>query len=812
MTLSQDMRFAIRLLIKERWFTLAAVASLALGIGANTAVFTLVNAVLIRGVPLHDADRVMALGTRDRRNRDLGVSLPDFEDWRPAARSFSGMSILLPTPVNLSDEGLVPERYAGCYLSANTFQVIGHRPIIGRDFRPEEDIQGAPAVVLLSYGAWKNRYGGQADIIGRSIKISNLTATVIGVMPQGMNFPFNTDLWLPLGQILRNAPEMGRGSRGFLAIGRLADGVTPSQARSELSAIATPLSREYPATNADMTPTVTTYNDRVNGGPIRLILSALMGAVAFVLLIACANVANLLMARAARRSHEIGVRVSLGATRWRVISQLLVESVLLAVLSGLVGFGLSMGGIQLFDAATRDVGRPYWLQLTMDTRVFAFFALVCLGTGMLFGSAPAWHMSKTDVNEALNQAGRSAAGGVRTRRWTGPLIVSQLVLTLVLLAGAGLMMRSFLRMYRLDLGFDTARLVTAQMQLAARKYPTADARASFLERVEERLTSISAIEAVTTATQMPMGGGAVRQFSIDGRPVPAGEQPPAVSVISIGLRYFDTLNVSLVRGRPFGPADGLQGQEAAIVSPRFGALHFPGEDPIGRRIKLADQSGSATDSPWISIVGIAPAVRHRHPQDPSPDTVVYLPHRANPGPIRTAILMVRSPADPGALAPLIREEMRALDPDMPLFAMMTMDDVLAQTRWSFRVFGTMFVIFAVIALVLSAVGLYALTAYTVTQRTREIGLRLALGAQRTQIWWLILRPAVLQLGVGILIGLAGAVGVGRILTSVLVQTSSTDSVTLAAISVVLVAVALAACVWPARRAARLDPAVALRHE
>src|SRR5262245_5680535 len=677
MTLSQDIRFGIRLLVKERWLTLAAAAALALGIGANTAVFTLVNAVLVRGVPLHDAERVMALGTRDGRNRDLGVSLPDFEDWRSAARSFSGMSILMPTPVNLSDDGMIPERYAGCYLSANTFQVIGHRPVIGRDFRPEEDIQGGPAVVLLSDGVWKNRYGGQTDIIGRPIKISNLTATVIGVMPPGMNFPFNTDLWLPLGQILRNAPEMGRGSRGFLVIGRLADGVILPQARSELSAIAAPLSRAYPATNTDVMPTLTTYNNRMTGGQLRLILFASMGAVAFVLLIACANVANLLMARAARRSHEIAVRVSLGATRSRVIRQLLVESVLLAIFSGVVGFGLSLVGIELFDAATEDLGRPYWLHFTMDTRVFAFFASVCLGTGIVFGFAPAWHTSKTDINAVLNESGRAAAVGVRSRRWTGPLIISELVLTLALLAGAGLMVRSFLRMYHLDLGFDTARLVTAQMQLAARKYPTADARANFLERVEERLASINAIQAATTASHMPMGGGAVRQLAIDGRSVSAGEQRPLISVISIGPRHFGALNVPLMRGRVFSSADGLPGQEVAIVTARFAAGYFPGEDPIGRRIKLIDPSGSGTDSAWISIVGVAPTVRHRHPQDPNPDTVVYVPHRANPSPIRTAIVMLRSRGNAAALTPIVREEMRALDSDMPLFAIMTMDDVLA---------------------------------------------------------------------------------------------------------------------------------------
>jgi putative ABC transport system permease protein len=813
MNLLHDVRYAFRLLIKDRWFTAVAATALALGIGVNTAVFTFVNAVLLRGLPFDDSDRIISLGTTDARNRQLGVSRLDFTDWREASRSFAGLALMQPASINISDEGRAPEQFQGSYQSANMFQVIGVGPIIGRDFLPEDDRPGAAPVVIIGNGIWKNRYGSDPSIIGRTINVNSVAVTVIGVMAPDMKFPFNSDVWVAMSVLPSEVRDAKRDVRNFQAIGRLAPGVTLQQARAELQNITQRLVQEYPTTNKDVRASVMTFNDRVTGPQIKLIFLSLMGAVVFVLLIACANVANLLLARAAQRSREIAVRVSLGASRWRIVRQLLVESVLLSVLSGIVGLGLSAWGVRMFDVATTGVGKPYWMTFTMDKIVFAFLATICLGTGVLFGLAPALHVSKTDVHEVLKEAGgRSGTGGIRARRWTGALIVVEVILTLVLLAGAGFMMRSFLVLYQANLGIDTSHLLTMRMTLPLSKYPRPEPRTRLYQQLEERLRHVGAIQASAITTNPPMFGGMMRQLTLDGRPAPAGERPPEVTMLSVSAGYFDTLGARMLRGRTFTDVDGTPGHEAAIVNQRFVTMHFPGEDPIGHRVRLADSTPQVQPPAPLdaTIVGVGPTIRQRNFQDPDPDPVVYLPYRADPQ--RFGTLIVRAAGDPAQITSLVREEMRAIEPDLPLFNILTMDQLLAQQRWPFRVFGSMFAIFAVIALVLSAVGLYAVTAYSVTQRTAELGVRMALGAQPAQVMWLVLRRAFVQLGVGLPLGIAGAFGVGRLLQVLLVQTSPRDPVTIGSIALLMIVVSIAACVWPARRATRLDPVSALRYE
>jgi putative ABC transport system permease protein len=812
MNLWQDIRFAVRLLVKDRWFTAVAIMALALGIGVNATVFTFVNAVLIRGLPINDPDRVMVVGTRDARQRDRGMSYLDFEDYRRATRTFSGLAAFSGSVMNVSDEGRTPERFQGPFISGTAFKLIGQRPQLGRDFLPEDDRPGAPAVVVLGNGIWKNRYGSDPSIIGRSIKINDIVSTVIGVMPEGFKFPNNADLWLPLVHMPRLA-EQKRDNRNVEAFGRLADGVTRQQAQSEMNTIAGQLRHDYPDTNKDVTASVMTFNERQNGGPIRLVFLSLMGAVAFVLLIACANVANLLLARSATRAREMSVRISLGATRWRIVRQLLVESVLLSVVSGLFGLALAYVGVRLFDSATQDVGKPYWIQFTMDAQVFAFFAAVCLGTGIVFGLAPALHVSKTDLNEVLKEGGRSGSSGVRARRWTSVLIVAELALTLVLLAGAGLMMRSFLTLYRLDVGVDTAHLLTMRLALPAQKYPTIESRRAFFERLDQRIAGISGIQAGMITTSMPLGGGNGRLLAIEGRPLAAGEQAPSVTQVMIGPRYFETLGLRIVRGRGFDDLDGTAGHETAIINQRFATMHFGSEDPLGRRIKLTPDGAlvpGAAIPTWVTIVGVSPTIRQANMQEPQPDPVAYIPLRSQaPG---FAMLMIRAAGDAAGVTSLMREEVRAIDPDLPIFDIKTMDQQLAQARWPFRVFGSMFAIFALIALALSAVGLYAVTAYSVAQRTQEIGVRMALGAQAPQVWWFVVRRGLVQLAIGLGIGLAGAFGVGQLLKSLLVQTSTRDPLTLTSIVLLLMLVSVLASFWPARRATRLDPVAALRNE
>jgi putative ABC transport system permease protein len=472
--------------------------------------------------------------------------------------------------------------------------------------------------------------------------------------------------------------------------------------------------------------------------------------------------------------------------------------------------------VRLFDSiVTTDIGKPYWMTFTMDGAVLAFLAAVCAGTGIVFGLAPALHVSKSDVHEVLKDAGgRSGTSGSRARRWTSALIVMELALTLVLLAGAGFMMRSFLVMYQMNIGVDTSHLLTMRLFLPLGRYPTPEGRTALYQQIEQRLKGISGIRATALTSNGPMQGGLLRQLSVNGRPAPPGERLPEVTMVSISPSYFTTLGVPVVRGRTLEDSDGTPGHENALVNQRFVSMHFSTEDPIGQRITLIDGVPSAQPSAPASatIVGVVPTVRQRSFQDPDPDPVVYLPYRADPQ--RNALLIVRTAGDPGGVTALVREQMRAIEPDLPLFQIRTMDQLLALQRWSYRVFGSMFAIFAVIALALSAVGLYAVTAYSVTQRTAEIGVRMALGAQPPQVLWLVLRRALVQLAIGLPIGIAGAFGVGRLLQTLLFQagTSGRDPVTIVSIAALMIVVSINACFWPARRAIRLDPVTALRYE
>jgi putative ABC transport system permease protein len=815
----QDLQFAVRLLIKDKWFTLVATLALALGIGVNATVFTFVNAVLLRGLPVDEPDRVLAIISRDPvRDRQMGVSYLDFKDWRDATRTFSALAAYTSNVMNISEEGRAPERFNGVFISAGGFRVLGQAPMLGRDFLPEDDRPGAPAVVLIGGGVWKNRYGSDPSVVGRTVRVNDVPSVVIGVMPEGFRFPQQADVWQPLA-LVRELEQQKRNARQFEVFGRLAPEVSIDQARAELVTIGERLSRDYPDTNKDVQPNIQTFNQRFNGGPIRAVFLSLMGAVGFVLLIACANVANLLLARSAQRSREIAVRVSIGATRWRIVRQLLLESVVLALIAGVLGLLLAFVGIRMFDAATQDVGKPYWIQFTVDGSVIAFLAAICLGTGIIFGLAPALHVSKTDVNEILKEGGRSGSAGIRVRRWSGALIIGELALTLTLLAGAGFMVRNFLTHYQMDLGIDSSKLLTMSLGLPDRKYPSLEQRLAFYQQLQDRLQNNGRIRAVSVASNVPLQGGFGRQLAIDGRPLADGEQRPVVTMLTVDPRYFETVGLPVQRGRGLTAADGSPGQEAAVINTRFAQMHFKDEDPIGKRITLSiDLGGGPPPAGGIplslsaTIVGVTSNLRQRDFAAADPDPIAYLPYRMDPRGFM--MLIARSEGDPGAVTAVLREEIRAIDPDLPLFGIRTLDEALAQQRWPFRIFGTMFAIFAFIALVLSAVGLYAVTAYSVTQRTQEIGVRTALGAASSQVMWLFLRRGIIQTAIGLTLGIAGALGVGRIFESseLLVQMNGRDPVTIGSIAALLAVVALVACVWPARRATVLDPLVALRRD
>jgi putative ABC transport system permease protein len=811
----QDLRFAVRMLIKDKWFTLVAVLALGLGIGVNTTVFTFVNAILIRGLPYDDSERIMIVTTRTTSQANPGAaSYQDLLDWREQAKSFTGLACFQQTSLNVADSGHPPERIPAARVCANTFGLLGQPMHLGRDFLPNEDKQGAEPVVIIGYGVWQSRYGGDPNVLGRAIKINQTAATIVGVMPEGVEFPAGSDMWQPL---VPDENSLRRSSRNMSIVGRLAPGVSQAQAQSEMSGIAQQLARQFPETNENIEALVMTFNQRFAGGPIRIVFMALLGAVGFVLLIACANVANLQLARSTQRSREVAVRVALGASRGRVIRQLLVESTLLAFIGGALGLGLSTVGVRLFDAAVAGSGKPYWMRFTFDPIVFGYLALICLATGILFGLAPALQVSKTNVNEILKEGGRGTAGGRRAQWMTSTMVVVELALTIVLLVGAGLMIRSFLKLYSFDLGAETSMLLTMRTELPTQKYPKPEPRQAFYETLLGRLEAIPGMQAVAVASAIPFGGSDGRRLEIDGRPAAAGTQLPRVAYITVSPRYFDVVGAPVRRGRALTDADGAAGAEVAVVNERFAAQHFANEDPIGRRIRLLTGDGRApaqgnTSPPgkWLTIVGVSPNIRQGNPQSLEPDAVVYVPHRMDaPGFMN---ILARSQLEPTTLTMQVRQAVQAIDPDLPVFGVRTMNEFLAQARWPYRVFGSMFAIFAGIALVLSAVGIYAVTAYSVTQRTQEIGVRMALGARQGQVSWLILRRGLIQLAAGLAIGLAGALPLSRVLQSLVVQIPTRDPVTFTAISGILAAVTIAACLIPARRATKLDPLTALRVE
>ena len=813
MDLWQDVRYAVRRLIEAKWFTLAAVTALSLGIGANATVFTIVNAILLRGLPFPEADRIVSISTQNDRGQQQGVSLPDYEDLRDQATTLAGLGAYLNSSVNLSDDEQAPDRVQGAYVTANLFDVVGEQPVIGRGFRADDDVPGAEPVVLIGYTIWQNRYEGDPGVLGRVVRANSLPATIVGVMAPNMRFPQNTDLWIPQSNLPAASDTGNRGVRSFNVFGLLAPGVTLDGARQELEGIGARLAEAYPDTNAELLPAIVSFQEDAAGGEVRVVMLALMGAVAFVLLIACANVANLLLARSAERAKEIAVRLSLGGTRPRIVRQLLVESLIIAVVAGALGLALALGGIRWFDTVTSGdtIGKPYWMVFSLDPVVFGFMAAVCLGTALLFGLAPAMHVSGTDVNEVLKEGTRGGSSGLRARRWTATLIVTEVALTLVLLAGAGFMMRSFMSLYTLDLGIETAGLMTSQIYLPLTKYPEAPGQIAVYDDLLGRLEAESSLRGSALTTALPLGGGAGLGVEIDGRIAEPGETRPMVTRLSVSEGYFDVLGLELLQGRSFTRDDGLPGREVAIVNQRFVDLHLPDGDALGRRVRLAPGGAAVpADATWVTVIGVVPNVRQGNLEEIETDPVAYVPLRQASS--RQVALLARSAQDEAAVTTVLREAMRAAEPDLALDNTSTLESQLALERWPFRVFGTLFAVFAIIALTLSAVGLYSVTSHSVVQRVREFGIRSSLGADPRAISWLALRRVLGYLAVGVPLGGVGAYGAGRVLESLLVQTSPSDPVTLVGVVLVMVAVAVFACLWPARRAARIDPMVALRTE
>jgi predicted permease len=802
---AQDLRFAGRLLLKDRRYALPAAIALALGIGMNGTMFTIVNA-MTRGLPVDRPERLLSVHTRDAagRWRGIGLSYLDFREFQLATTAFSGLAAFSPSTVTLGDDARTAERASSAYVSANAFQVLGVRPMLGRDFVPDDDRPGATPVVMLGSRVWVSKYHADPNIVGRNVRVDGVLSTVIGVMPDGFRFPVVSDAWQPLAR-MPGVLEQPRDRRALQVFGRLADRSTRARAQTEADSIAARLSREYPVANGNTGAMTAQFPGPFAPVPILIVL---MSAVGFVLLVGCINVANLLLARSVGRLREFSIRVSLGATRGRLVRQLLAESGVLALAASALGFGFALLGVRLFAHAVTGITFPYYVRWTIDDRVGFFMAVVCASTALLVGLLPAAQVSRLAAKRPVKEGGKTATSGVARRRLTTVLLTVEMALTLVLLAGAGLMMHSFLAIYRADSVVDAARVVTMHISLPDEKYPTPEHRRAAYQRLEERIEGMPDISSTAFASVVPFSGGPFRQLSVDGQRGVPGESRPIVSYVRIRGRYFETLGLPLLRGRTFIDRDAEPGSEGAIVNQRLASMFFPDMDPIGRRICLTAVNATGTTTPaCASIVGLSPTVRQQYFQEIDP--VVYVPDR---GDASGLMLMVRSNSTPDAEAALIRGEVAAVDSDISLNAVRPLEDAMTGSRWGHRVFGGMLTVFAFVGLVLGAVGLYAVTAFSVVERTQEIGVRMALGARSSAVVWLFVKRAALPVGIGIAAGLAGARVVGRLLQRFLIQTSPADPTVFVGIAVLLAAVSFAAAFFPARRATRVDPLAALRYE
>jgi predicted permease len=804
-TLFRDMRYATRTLRNSPGFTVVAVMTLAIGIGVNTAVFTVTNAVLFKGFSyIERNDRILYMTS----SNGCCVSYPDFEDWRAQAKSFQGMAIVHGVQVTLSDKGGFPEYRDATEVSADTFRLIGRNPILGRDFTRSDETPAAAPVAILNYAFWENRYGKDPSIVGGTVRINGAPATVIGVMPPAFIFPQNQDLWIPL---IPTPKVLRRANRDtWFVFGRLADGVTIDSARAEMEAIGKRLEQAYPLTNKGFPPVVRNFAGFYIGPNASLIYGSLWGAVGFVLLIACANLANLMLARALGRCREISVRMALGAGRWRVVRQLLIESTMLSALGGFIGWWIAKWGVRAWQLASMPPGHSWFdhvLDYSLDFSVFTYLIAISAGTGLLFGLAPAIRLSKLDVNAALKDGGRGSTGGARGNRLSGLLAVAETALAVILLAGAGVMIRSYVNTYSADVGVQSKKILDGIPNLLAFRYPDARARFSFYDRLKTRLEAIPGVESVALSSSIPLFGSSRLSYELEGAS-PADEQSrPTLSAVTVGPGYFRTMGASLLSGRDFNETDGFSTPLVAIVNQRFARRFWPGENVLGKRFRLF--MGNSPEA-WLTVVGVVSNILQSDMARPELNALVYLPWRQmGAGDMN---VLVCSTVPPGSLRTIFRNEVHALDSDMPIFGPYTLIERLQTRYWDKARYTGLFLIFALIALLLASVGLFAVIAHSVSRRTQEMGIRMALGAAARDMLSLVFREGMLPVGIGLLIGLAASLGVNRVLKAELVQVSPGDPVTLIAVSAVLILSAALGCWIPARRAMRVDPAVALRHD
>ncbi|HEV2911858.1 MAG TPA: ABC transporter permease [Pyrinomonadaceae bacterium] len=799
----QDLRYGLRMLLKKPGFTITAVLALAIGIGANTAIFSVVNAVLLRPLPFTEPERLTMIWLRGPEGAGgdrVPLSVADFLDWRAQNQVFEKVAAYGTNLYNYTG-GETPEQVRGVNATAEFFSILGAKPALGRTFLPDEDRADAAPVVVISHGFWQKRLGSDPQAVGRTITLNDKAYTIIGVMPASFDFPQRErELWtaFPLQPPKRRGPYFLRG------LARLKPGVTIEGARAAMNLVGDP--SQGPKPDAGDRFTVLPLNEYIVGD-VRPALLVLFGAVALVLLIATANVANLLLARASEREKEISIRAALGATRARILRQLLTESVLLAAIGGLLGSLLAYWGVDLLLALSPgDIPRLHGVRI--DWQVLAWTIATSLASGIIFGLVPALQGSRSNLNEALKEGGRSSTESFGKRRLRGAFVVFEVALALMLLASAGLLIKSFVRLREVNPGFNAERILTMEIPLPRARYSESQQRAAFFQQLLERVKTVPGVQAVAVNSSLPPDQLTVSDnFSLEGQAVSSTGELPAGSLLTVSPDYFRALGIPLLRGRTFADTDTAEATPVAIISDTMARQYFAGQDPIGKRFR---QGGPKENNPFMEIVGVVGDVKYEG-LETKMQPAFYEPLLQAPWG-QMYMVVQSSTSDPLSLAPAIRREVAALNPDVPVAGINTMDQLLSRSVAQPRFRTLLVAIFSAMALLLAAIGIYGVMSYSVTQRTHEIGLRMALGAQRSDVLRMVVGQGMILTLVGIATGLVAAFLVTRFMESLLYGVTATDPVTFAAVSLVLSAVALLATFIPARRATRVDPMIALRNE
>jgi putative ABC transport system permease protein len=802
-TLVQDIRYGIRMLVKAPGFTVVAIIALALGIGANSAIFSLVNAVLLRDLPYKTPDSLLMVWENDTQegNPRNAVAPANLIDFRARNEVFDRLEFYTqPSGITLTDDS-EPERVEIAGVSAGLLSVLGTEPMLGRNFLPEEEVPGANRVVIITHGLWQRRFGSDPNFIGNTLKLDGLAFSVVGVLRPDFVLPEEVQVLSPKPITPKDA--VNREQHYLRVIGRLKSGASLAQANANMASIAGQLEQQYPESNTGRGATLITVKEQFVGD-IRVALIVLFGAVAFVLLIACTNVANLLLARGAARQKEMAIRMALGASRGRVIRQLLAESILLSILGGGVGLLVAVWGSSLFlslgPASLVRVGR-----IGIDPLVLVFTLTLSLLTGVVFGLLPAFQVSKPNLNEVLKEAGRGSTEGLRLNRLGRFLVISELGLSVALLVGAGLMVKSFVRLQEINPGFDSNNILTLQISLPSTRYREPQQVSGFYRQLTERVEALPGVKLAGVVSRLPLAGDrATTSLIIEGRPQSVGELSEAHYRV-ITPSYFRVLGIPLLRGREFTEQDSQSTPAVVMINQNLARTYWPDENPVGKRVRTSPNS----DSPWYSIVGVVGDARN-FGLDAEARHEIYASYLQDPS--ARARLVIRTASDPERLVGAVRGEVQAIDKDLAISQVSTMETLIANSVSQRRLNILLLSIFAGVALILASIGIYGVISYSVSQRTHEMGIRLALGARPLDIIKLIVTQGAKLAIIGVAIGLAVAFALTRVLVSLLYGVSATDPVIFLAMSGLLVAVALLACYIPARRAAKVDPMVALRFE